>query len=518
MSLFRSTAVVGSATLLSRLLGFVRDVVFANTLGAGAGSDAFFVAFKVPNFFRRLFAEGAFAQAFVPVLSACRTQQSHAEVRALVAASSGTLGLVLLLLTLLALLAADSMVLLFAPGWAFSDGEKAALTADLLQITFPYLLFISLTALVAGVLNSYGRFALPALAPVWLNLALIGAALWFTPYSDPPVVALAWAVFAAGLLQLLFLLPGLAQLKLLTWPRWGWHDTGVRRILRLMVPGLFGSSVAQINLLLDTVLASLLVSGSVSWLYYADRLVEFPLGVFGIALGTVILPKLSQRHAQSDPAAFSATLDWALRWVLLIATPATLALALLAEPLLTTLFQYGAFTADDVTMAALSLVAYAFGLPAFMLIKVLAPGYYARQDTRTPVKIGIIAMVANMGLNGVIVLPLWYFEVRGAHAGLALATAASAFLNAALLWRGLRRQAVYHPEPGWGRLLAQLLLANSGLLLLLLLARGSDSAWLAAELLTRLGWLAALVVAGIGLYLLLLRLVGVELRQLRQLR
>ena len=440
--LLQSSALVGSATMASRVLGLLRDVVLANLVGATSNADAFFVAFKIPNFLRRLFAEGAFAQAFIPVLTETREQGGLEAVRALVDRVTGVLGGVLILLTTVTILAAPLVALVFAPGFA-SDVSKLSLTADLIRITFPYLFLISMTGFAGGILNSYGRFGVPAFTPVLLNLSLIAAALFLAPALKEPVYALAIGVMIAGLLQLLFQIPSLYRLDLVPRPRWDTQHPGVRRILTLMIPALFGVSVSQINLLLDTVLASLLPAGSVSWLYYSDRLTELPLGIFAIAVATVILPNLSSQRARAeavgkDPA-FTATLHWALSLIVLIALPATAALLLLAKPILTTLFQYGAFGPGDVDKATWSLRAYALGLTAFMLIKVLAPGYYARQDMKTPVRIGIIAMVANMVMNPMLIFPLmWIFDLG--HVGLALATSLAAWLNAGLLYRGLRRE------------------------------------------------------------------------------
>ncbi len=502
-------------TLLSRLLGFVRDVVIARIFGAGPLTDAFFVAFKIPNFLRRLFAEGAFSQAFVPVLSEYRTRRDHAEVRGLVEAVSGTLGLILLIVTAIGVISAPLLVMLFAPGFV-GDAERQELTTAMLRLTFPYLLFISLTALAGGILNSYGRFAVPAFTPVLLNLSLIGAALWLAPRMAEPITALAWGVFIAGVAQLAFQLPFLARLKLLTRPRWAWRDSGVQRIIKLMLPAIFGSSVAQINLLFDTLIASFLVAGSVSWLYYADRLVEFPLGVFGIALATVLLPRLSREHATTDPRAFAASLDWGLRWVALIAVPATLGLLLLSGPMLATLFQYGEFGAGDVAMAQLALMAYAIGLTGFILVKVLAPGYFSRQDTRTPVRIAVIAMVANMGLNLLFVLPMVLLDIPGPHAGLALATSVAAVLNAALLWRGLRRDGVVQPGPGWGVLLLRIAVASAAMAALLGFATGDLAHWLALDALGRATRLLGWIVAAALVYFAVLTATGLQWRALRQ--
>lgn len=500
--LLRSTGVVSLFTLLSRVLGLVRDVVVAQVFGAGGGADAFFVAFKIPNFFRRLFAEGAFAQAFVPVLSEYRTRRSHDDVRLLVSHAAGSLGGVLVLLTLVCVAFAPGVTYLFAPG--FRDmAAKFDLASDMLRLTFPYLLLISLTALVGSILNSYGRFGVPAFTPVLLNVVLIGSAVLVAPLMNPPVMALAWGVLIAGVVQFVFQLPHLRHLNLLVLPRWGWKDEGVRRIMTLMLPALFGVSVAQINLLLDTVLASFLADGSVSWLYYSDRLMELPLGVFGIAIATVILPSLSRKHAAQDAAAFSATLDWALRLIMLIGVPASTALILLSDPLLVTLFQYGEFSARDVEMASLSLQAYSLGLMGFMLIKILAPGFYARQDTRTPVRIGIWAMVANMVANLALIVPF-------AHAGLAAATSLSAFLNAGLLYRGLRKVGVYSPMAGWGVFLLRLMVATAAMGAVIWLLDKELIQWLAWGWRDRVMRLALLVGAGIGIYALVLLLVGLR--------
>ncbi len=503
----RSGLVVSAMTMLSRVMGLVRDVVVATFLGAGNGSDAFFVAFKIPNFLRRLFAEGAFNQAFVPVLSEYSTQRTKQEIRELLNAVAGSLTALLALITALAMLGAPWLVWLFAPGFG-RDPDKLAMTADMLRLTFPYLLLISLTAFSGSVLNTWNRFAVPAFTPVLLNISLIGAALFLMPLMEEPAMALAWGVLIAGAAQLAFQVPFLLRLGLLPtpWPNFA-HD-GVKRILKLMVPALFGVSVSQINLLLDTVLASLLAAGSVSWLYYSDRLVELPLGVFGVAIGTIILPALSKRHAEQSTEHFSAMLDWAIRVVLLLGVPAALALAVLAEPFLITLFHYGAMTDNDIQMAAMSLRAYAFGLVAFMLIKVLAPGFFARQDTKTPVKVGIIAMVANMVFNLLLIWPL-------AHAGLALATALSAFLNAGLLGYLLYRQQVLVFQPGWGRYAVQLVGGSVLMSVALMLVSPDWQVWLEFGLWQRVRWVAGLVVLGGGLYFIWLTALGLRLRHFK---
>lgn len=529
-SLLRSMLSVTGGTFVSRILGLVREMTIAWVFGANAATDAFWVAFRIPNFLRRLFAEGSFSVAFVPVFTEVKETRPHEDLRELVARTAGTLGGILLVVTALGMLGASWVARGFAPG-SLSDPAKFALTTDLLRITFPFLLFVSLTALAGGVLNSFNRFALPALTPVILNVCMIAGALWLSPHLDVPIMALGWAILAAGVLQLLVQLPALRQLDLLTLPRWGWRHADVQRILKLMVPTLFGSSVAQINLLLDTLIASFLIAGSQTWLAQSDRLLEFPLGLFGVALGTVILPALSRHHVSTDRAAFSRSLDWGLRLTLLIAVPAMFALFLLAKPILATLFQHGRFTAHDVHMASLSLSALAFGLPAFALVKVVAPAFYSRQDTRTPVRAGIIAMVVSMLLNFLFVgTLLWWWAtpepvsdglmariaaVPGLHMGLALASACASYVNLILLWRALRRDGVYSRQPGWGQHLLRLVLACAGMVAVLCggLTMWPDwSAWAAS---TRLWRLMVLIGVAGSVYVGVLFACGFRLRDLR---
>jgi putative peptidoglycan lipid II flippase len=514
MSLAKSTTIVGGNTLASRVLGFARDVVLARLFGAGTGMDVFVVAFQIPNFLRRLFAEGAFSQAFVPVLSEYRSRGSHAEVKALADRVAGTLGVVLFVVTLIGILAAPLFILLFAPGFA-GEADKLDLASAMLRLTFPYLFFISLTAFAGGILNTYGRFGVPAFTPVLLNLALIGAAIWLSPRFAEPIFGLAVGVFIAGLAQLAFQLPFLRGIGLLPRPRWGWRDSGVRKIGTLMLPAILGSSVAQINLIVDRVIASFLVTGSISWLYYSDRLLEFPLGIFAIALATVILPGLSRRHAEQSMAEFSATLDWALKLVVVIALPAAVGMFMLAGPMLATLFQYGEFTATDTRMARLSLMAYSVALVGFTLVKVLSPGYFSRQDIRTPVRVSIRAMIVNIVLNVTIVVPMVFLAIPGAHAGLATATGLAAIYNATALYRGLRHADVYAPGAGWRPLLGRVLCANFAMAVALWLIAGPLDAWLEAAWHARALRLAGSIALGAAVYLAVLLALGLRPRQLR---
>jgi len=518
--LLRSSGVVSFFTMLSRVMGLARDVVFARVIGAEAFADVFFVAFKIPNFFRRLFAEGAFAQAFVPILGEYREQGSQAAVRSFISRVSGTLGLTLLLFTLVIVLAAPAMAAIFAPKWFFNDPLKFTATAEMLRITFPYLMFISMTGVAGGILNSYDRFAVPAFTPILLNISLIAAALIAAPMFEQPAFALAWGVLFAGILQFIFQIPFLLRIHMLPAPKVDWHHPGVRKILKLMGPAIFGISVSQINLLLDTMLATFLPTGSVSWLYYSDRLSELPLGVFGVAIATVILPNLSRHHAASSTQEYSETLDWALKMILLIAVPASAALVLLAEPILVTLFYYGdVMTIRDMSMATLSLRAYALGLIAFMLIKVLAPGFFARQDMRTPVRIGIIAMVTNMVLNILFVVPLHFYWQIG-HLGLAAATSVAAFLNAILLYIYLKRSGVYVASGHWVGFFCRLSAAVGAMLVVLVLVAGPLDA-LNSEVWQNMPWwqrsrgILGLCAAGFVAYVLMLLITGFKMSDLR---
>ena len=530
--LLRSTSVISAMPFLSRVSGLVRDQVYAHVFGAGGAMDAFFVAFRVPNFMRRLSAEGSFSMAFVPVLAQYREKYSHAEVRQLVDRVAGTLSAALLAITALFLVLAPQIARVLAPKF---DGDQQALLAQLLQITFPYALFISLASLAGGILNSYRRFAIPALSPVLLNLAMIAAALWLAPLMGGSVVALGWGVFAAGILQLAFHVPSLLKLGLLPRPRWGAAHEGVRRIMKLMVPTLFGASVVQFNLLLNTWVAAILVSGSVSWLYYSDRLLEFPLGMFGVAIGTVILPHLSSRHAATDPEGFSRGLDWGLRLCVLIGVPAALGLILCAGPLVATLFQYGRFGADDARMSTWSLMAQSTAVPAFLLVKVLAPAFYSRQDTRTPVRAAVVSVLVNAAATALLFAGLVFgtdagraalaanggsalralASIQGAHALLALAIAIAGWVNALQLAWLLRQAGVYQRLPGWGRLLRQVAVAALGLVAVVLVLRGVWQDWDGWSWWGR-GWrLSLLVGGGATVYVGLLLLQGLRPRDLR---
>ncbi len=470
MNLLKALATVSSMTLVSRILGFVRDTVIARAFGAGLATDAFFVAFRIPNLLRRLFAEGAFAQAFVPILAEYKNRRGEEDTRLLVDHVAGLLALALFIVTLIGVAAAPAIVYVSAPGFS-TDPQKFALTIDLLRVTFPYILFISLVSLAGGILNTHSRFSVPALTPALLNLSFIGFALWAAPYFEPPVKALAWAVFCGGVLQLAFQVPFLLRLKLLPRFKLDLKDAGVWRVVRQMGPAVFGVSISQLSLLINTIFASFLVSGSVSWLYYADRLMEFPTGLLGVALGTILLPSLAKHYADESSAEYAKLLDWGLRLTLMLALPAAAALALLAVPLITTLFHYGEFSVHDVLMTRNALVAYSIGLLGLILVKVLAPGFYARQNIKTPVKIALVALIATQAMNLAFV---WHLQ----HAGLALAIGLGACLNAGLLYYKLRQHNIYSPQPGWGAFALKIAAAIAVMGVCLWFAAGGAEAWL----------------------------------------
>lgn len=508
MNLLKALATVSSMTFLSRILGFIRDAVIARAFGAGIATDAFFVAFKLPNLLRRIFAEGAFSQAFVPILAEYRNRRGDGPTRDLVDHVATLLALALLVVTIIGIIAAPLIVYITAPGFA-ARPEKFDTTVDLLRVTFPYIFFISLTSLVGAILNTWSRFSIPAFTPALLNVSFIVFALFLLPYFDPPVMGLAWAVFLGGVLQLGFQLPFVARLGMLPRLRLDFRDEGVRRVLRQMGPAIFGVSIGQISLVINGIFASFLVTGSVSWLYYADRLMEFPTGILGVALGTILLPSLAKSHSDGSTDEFSRLLDWGLRLTLLLAAPAALAMAMLAVPLIATLFQHGAFQAHDVEMTRQALVAYSAGLVGLILVKVLAPGFYARQDIRTPVKIAIVTLAATQLMNLAFVWPL-------RHAGLALAIGLGACLNAFLLYRTLRRRRIFNPAGGWTRFFLRLAGALALMGAVLWFAAGPDASWVSGSVWLRAGRLAGVVVAGAAAYFAALWVFGFRLKDFQK--
>lgn len=505
-SLLKSTSLVAFMTMISRIFGFTRDMVTAAFFGAGLSFDAFSVAFRIPNFMRRLFAEGSFSQAFVPVLAEYQKNKTKEETAQFINAMAGTLGMSLLIVTVIGMLAAPWIVRVFAPGFEV-DGERFSLAVTMLRITFPYLLLISLTAFSGAILNTYSRFWVAAITPILLSISMISAAIWLSPHFTVPIMALAWGVFIAGVAQLIFQWPFLKGLGMFPRPTINFHNRGVLRVLALMVPALFGVSIGQINLLVDSLFASLLVVGSISWLYYSDRLMEFPLGVFGVAISTVILPHLSRHHATQSNQSFSLTLDWAMRAVLLVGIPAGVTLAMLSGPMLSTLFQHGIFDAHAVIMAQKSLTMFAIGIAPFMLVKILAAGFYAKQDMRTPVRIAVVAMIVNIVFNLILIWPL-------AHAGIALATSLAAIINASTLFYFLYQRGIYKPREGWKMFGLRLIIANIVLGVWLFFGAGDIHTWTSHHTLWRCGHLAVLLIGGIVIYFASLFITGLRLRHL----
>ena len=504
MNLLKSLAAVSSITMVSRVLGFVRDTIIARIFGAGMATDAFFIAFKLPNLLRRIFAEGAFSQAFVPILAEYKNQQGEEATRTFIAYVAGLLTLALALVTVAGILAAPWVIWATAPGFADTP-EKFQLTTDLLRVTFPYILLISLSSFVGAILNTYNRFSVPAFTPTLLNVSMILFALFLTPYFDPPVMALGWAVLAGGLAQLLYQLPHLKRLGLLVLPRLSLRDTGAVRVMKQMLPAILGVSVSQISLIINTIFASFLVAGSVSWMYYADRLMELPSGVLGVALGTILLPTLSKTYANKDRHEYSRILDWGLRLCFVLLLPCAVALALLAEPLTVALFQYGKFTALDAAMTQRALIAYSIGLLGIILIKVLAPGFYAQQNIRTPVRIALFTLVATQVFNLMFISHLQ-------HAGLALAISLGACLNAGLLYWKLRQQDLFQPQPGWTVFLCKLGIAVLAMAAALLVLLQYMPAWADGQMLERFLRLGLLVLTGVLVYFGMLLAMGFRLK------
>ena len=505
MALWRSTVIVSAMTMLSRVLGLVRDVVLLNVFGAGKDFDTFVVAFRIPNFFRRLFAEGAFSQAFIPVLTEYKTSRTHAEVQILISRVFGCLATFMTTLTMIAIIAAPVIMYIYAPGF-HGDEAKFALATDMFRLTIPYLLFMSLTAFASSILNSYGSFSTPAFAPVLLNIAMIAGALWLTPFMAEPIMALGWAVVIAGILQLAIQIPELWRKNLLIPPKVDFKHEGVDRIMKLMLPALFGVSVTQINLLLNTVWASFMQDGSVSWLYSAERMTELPLGLIGVAIGTVILPSLSTQHTEKNPEKFRGMMDWAAKVIVLVGLPASIALFMLSTPIIQALFERGQFTFEDTQMTALALQCMSGGVIAFMLIKVFAPGFYAQQDTRTPVRVGLMAVAANAILNVIFIGFFKLIHWEAEHMALALASTGSAMVNAGLLYFYLHQRNIFRFGAHWKKIFLQFMFANVVMIAALAYAlswyNGDVSQWMRVlEVLILcvvwvVAYLAALVAAG----------------------
>lgn len=506
MNLLKALATISGLTLVSRILAFIRDVLIARVFGAGMATDAFFVAFRLPNLLRRLFAEGAFSQAFVPILGEYKNRRGHDETQLMVNHVTTLLAVILFVVTLVGVIAAPILVYISAPGFA-KDPDKFELTVTLLRITSPYIFFISLVAVGAGILNTYNKFWVPAAVPALLNVCFIAAALWLAPYCHPPVLALGWAVFFGGMVQLAFQLPFLKKIGML--PRWemNFKDEGVWRVVRQMGTAIFGVSIAQLSLIINTIFASFLAEGSVSWLYYADRLMEFPSGLLGVAIGTILLPSLSKHYADESHEEYSKLLDWGLRMVFMLTLPAALALGMIAVPLLATFFHHGAFGANDVLMTRNALVGYSVGLIGIISVKVLAPGFYARQDIRTPVKIGIATLLATQAMN-----VLFVFGLQLHHAGLSLSIGIAACLNSAILFYLLKKRGIYTPEPGWGVFAAKLGVALLALGLSLWFGMGREQEWLTTHGWTRIIHLGWLVGMGVAVYFGALWLMGFRLK------
>ncbi len=500
MNLLKSLAAVSSMTMMSRVLGFIRDAIIARVFGAGAAADAFFVAFKLPNLLRRIFAEGAFSQAFVPILAEYKNQQGEEATRTFVAYIAGMLTLALAIVTILGMIAAPWIIYVTAPGFT-DDADKFALTTDLLRVTFPYIFLISLASLAGAILNTWNRFSVPAFAPTLLNVSMIIFAAFAAPYFNPPIMSLAWAVLVGGVLQLVYQLPHLKKVGMLVLPRLSFRDSGVWRVMKMMGPAIIGVSVAQISLIINTIFASFLQSGSVSWMYYADRLMELPSGVLGVALGTILLPSLAKSFTSGNQNEYRQLMDWGLRLCLLLALPCALGLAILAEALTVSLFQYGNFTAHDSLMTQYALIAYCVGLTGMILVKILAPGFYSRQNIRTPVKIAIVTLILTQLMNLAFIGPLQ-------HAGLALSIGLAACFNAGVLYWQLRKQDIFQPLAGWKGFIFKLLIALIVMGAVLFGVLHFMPSWQDGNMLMRMLRLIGVVIIGAGSYFVALYVLG----------
>ena len=513
--LLRSTAVFGGMTFLSRLAGFARDLLQATLFGTGPSVSAFVVAYRIPNYLRRIFAEGSFSSAFVPVLSELREKGDEAQIRDFLNHIAGALLAVVAVVTGLGIALSPWIAQLFL-AFADKDSEQVALTASMLRITFPYLSFISMTALAGAVMNSFRHFGLPAFIPVLHNLAIILAMLVLAPLFSIPAYALAWGVLLAGILQFCVMWPALARFGVKPALRLNFKHPGVQRVFKLMLPTIFSSSVAQLNLLVGTVFASALVVNAQSWLYYSDRLTEFPLGLFGVAIGTVILPHLSRQHAAENREGYNHALDWGLKMVCLIGIPAAVGLVALAEPLCATLFQHGKFTAEDTRMVSLAVSAMSIGIPAFMLSKVLLPAFYSRHDTKTPMRVAVWTVLVNVVLIASFVSLMRWAQLPYAHTGIALATAMAGIFNAAALAWLLYREGVYRPEAGWLVWLLRIFVATVLMWAVVWVVRSQIGDWGQLHGLHRVLWLVAAVAAGVAAYLAIHLIFGLRLRHLRE--
>jgi putative peptidoglycan lipid II flippase len=507
MNLLKSLAAISSLTLVSRILAFVRDILIARIFGAGMANDAYVIATRLPNMLRRLFAEGAFSQAFVPIFGEYYNRRGHDETKLLVDHVTALLALALFAVTLIGIVGAPVIIYCTTAPSFVKDVDKFNLTVTLLRITSPYIFFISLVSVAAGILNTYNKFWVPAVAPILLNVCLIGGALWLAPNFDQPVVGLAWAWFIAGIVQLAFQIPFLKKIGMLPSFRFSLKDEGMWRVFKKMGPAVFGVSIAQISLIINTIFASSLGTGSVSWLYYADRLMEFPSGLLGAALGTILLPSLSKHHADNSTVEYSKLMDWGLRLVFMLTLPAALALGMIAVPLLATFFQHGAFLDTDVLKTSQALIGYSVGLIGIIAVKVLAPGFYARQDIRTPVKIGIATLIATQLMN-----LLFIFGLELQHAGLALSIGLGACFNSAILFYLLRKRGIYQPEPGWAIYFLKLSVAMLALGLTLWFGMGSEQHWLTSHGWSRIIHLCWLVVLGVAVYFGVLFVLGFRLK------
>ena len=508
----KNTLTVSSFTMISRVFGYIRDAAIFIFISNSSGAlDAFFVAFRIPNFFRRIFGEGALSTAYIPVLSDFKNNKEKEDVQEFINESISTLTFILIIISVIGVLIAPILIYLIAPGFINSEYSQGELAGSLLRITFPYMFFICLTAVLASILNTYDSFAIPALTPALLNIVLIISVIFISPYFKEPVFALAWGVLIAGIVQLIFQFYPLVKLGLFPKIKFKYNNKhpGIKKIKELMLPVIFGSSVTQINLVFDTIIASFLITGSISWLYMSDRFIELPLALFGISIATVLLPKLSEYYNQSDDKSYNATLNWGLKIGIIISLPTSIGLILLAEPILITLLQYREFSVHDVNMTAIGMIAFSIGLPGMIGAKILITNYYSRKNTSYPVRAAVIAVICNFLLNIIFVIYLIKSEFDGAHAGLALATSISAYINFYLLFKTALKTKIIEIDLSIKKIFIKSMIATIIMATFILYFDLNLNTWINLNLIGRLGNLSFIIISSIILYLVLLVMLGI---------
>ncbi|MDC3386243.1 murein biosynthesis integral membrane protein MurJ [Gammaproteobacteria bacterium] len=506
----RNTLIVSSFTMISRIFGYIRDAAIFIFISNSSGAlDAFFVAFRIPNFFRRIFGEGALSTAYVPVLSDYKNNAKGNDAKEFINSSITYLCLILLIISIVGVAITPILIYLIAPGFVYAESGQYELSYSLLRITFPFMFFICLTAVLSSILNCYEKFSMPAFTPVIVNITLILSILFFSDNFDEPVYALAWGLIFGGFIQVVFLLYPLIKMGLFPKISFNKKHPGIKKIKELMLPMILGSSVTQINLIFDTIIASFLITGSIGWLYMSDRFIELPLALFGISIATVLLPKLSEYYNKSDCRSYNATFNWGLKIGIIISLPTSIGLILLAEPILITLLQYREFSVHDVNMTAIGMIAFAIGLPGMIGAKILITNFYSRKNTKYPVRAAVIAVICNFLLNIIFVIYLIKSEFDGAHAGLALATSISAYINFFLLFKTALKTKIIEIDLSIKKIFIKSMIASIIMATFILYFDLNLNTWINLNLVGRLSNLFFIITSSIILYLVLLVMFGI---------